>query len=117
MLHRAFDDGHKGHIKSGFPQALQRHIENTGAVRRVAGHTYDTGTVSGELRHDVAYVLPGIFFLLPQQIGGTFRDPSGEGMEHNRQMFLISARFRPAEYFSEEVIPGIRTETADDAYR
>ena len=82
---------------------------------RVAGHTDDGRSGPRQFRHDVPYGLAGIVRRLAEQEGRALPDPVGEGIEHDRQVFLIRLGSSVVKELARQIKPRMGPDAADDA--
>lgn len=68
-----------------------------------------------QFRHDVPYGLAGIVRGLAEQEGRALPDPVGEGIEHDRQVFLIRLGSGVVKELARQIKPRMGPDAADDA--
>ena len=96
-------------------QSVQRHLKDTRAVGRIAGHSYDRCSGLRKLGHDRAERLARIDRRSVEQKIRTIRNLTGEGVQHDRQMLLIAGGLGVVKQLPHQIKPRIGPYPADYA--
>ena len=115
MADHGVDHVHEAHGPPGRVELFEGRVQYPRAVGRVAGHTDDGRSGPRQFRHDVPYGLAGIVRGLAEQEGRALPDPVGEGIEHDRQVFLIRLGSGVVKELARQIKPRMGPDAADDA--
>ena len=115
MADHGVDHVHEAYGPPGCLELFEGRVQYSRAVGRVAGHTDDGRSGPRQFRHDVPYGLAGIVRRLAEQEGRALPDPVGEGIEHDRQVFLIRLGSGVVKELARQIQPRMGPDAADDA--